>query len=271
MTRAVDTRVSRSATVPPNPRGIPWRRLMRRALADAIDFAMPRTCAACDALLDEGEPGLVCGRCWARMVSLPYPRCTRCGHPTRTGTCGWCAQLPPFVRAARSVCWAHEGAGRAIVHALKYHGWERVADGMAERIARLPWPADVVAERTALVPVPLARSRERARGFNQSLRLAVPLAARWGIPVWPDVLVRTRDTRTQTRLTPEQRLSNVSGAFCVGAEHAARLSGAHVMLIDDVVTTAATMNAGAATLFAAGARIVSYATFGRAPGLGDRT
>jgi predicted amidophosphoribosyltransferase len=169
------------------------------------------------------------------------------------------------------VCWAHAGAGRDVVHALKYRGWERAAAGMAARMARLPWPGDVVAERAALVPVPLGAVRRRARGFNQSERLARALAPHWDVPVWDDVLERGRETSSQTRLTPEQRLSNVSGAFRASPGAGARLAGAHVVLVDDVVTTAATMNACASALFAAGARILSYVTFGRAPTPADRT
>lgn len=156
------------------------------------------------------------------------------------------------------------------MHALKYGGWRAVAEGMAERMARTSWPEDVREERSAVVPVPLARARERHRGYNQSLLLASALGARWEVPVWDGVVVRSRDTRTQTRLTPGERLANVSGAF--GVTHAARsrLRGAHVLLVDDVVTTSATLNACAAALFAGGARIISYVTFGRAPALGDR-
>jgi predicted amidophosphoribosyltransferase len=142
---------------------------------------------------------------------------------------------------------------------------------MAERMARLAWPSDVLVERAALVPVPLGAARLRARGYNQSERLARALAARVALPVWDGVLVRGRDTTSQTRLTPEQRLSNVSGAFRAPAGADRQLRGAHLVLVDDVVTTAATLNACAAALLAAGARIVSYATFGRAPTPADRT
>ena len=138
-------------------------------------------------------------------------------------------------------------------------------------MARLDWPADVVAERTALVPVPLARSRERERGFNQSALLAAALSGRWGIPVSSSAIVRARSTETQTRLTPAERASNVSGAFRATEAARSTLRGAHVVLVDDVVTTAATLNACADALFAAGVRILSYATFGRAPASGDRT
>lgn len=163
----------------------------------------------------------------------------------------------------------HSGTGPAIVHALKYHGWHAIALEMADRIARLGWPLDVVEERAALVPVPLAPARERERGFNQSERLVHALAERWRVPAWCDVLERARSTRTQTRLTPEERLANVSGAFRARDEFRP-LRHAHVVLVDDVVTTAATLNACAAALYAGGARIVSYATFGRAPAAGDK-
>jgi ComF family protein len=156
------------------------------------------------------------------------------------------------------------------VHALKYQGWYRVGAEMAARMARLDWPEDVVAERRALVPVPLSVKRQRERGYNQTAQLATELSRRWAIPVWDDVLARVRHTETQTRLTPGDRLRNVSSAFRAPTSARNVLRGAHVIVIDDVVTTAATLNACAAALCDGGARIVSFLTFGRAPALGDR-
>jgi ComF family protein len=170
----------------------------------------------------------------------------------------------------RSVCWAPTGSGGAIVHALKYEGWRAAAEGMAERMSRLAWPLDVIDERTALVPVPLAPARLRERGYNQSELIARALGQRWRIPVWPDLLSRQRNTETQTRLTPSDRLRNVAGAFDVSASMSARLRGAHLVLVDDVVTTAATLNACAEMLVQRGARILSYVTFGRARSASDR-
>lgn len=258
------------------------RSLLLDVRTGAADFLFPRTCAACERALDRTEAGIVCGRCWARLRWLPAPQCARCGHPlgeklraraaaasSSPVLCHWCPLLPPYVRSVRSVCWVSGGSALAIVHALKYRGWHAVADGMAERMARLDWPRDAREERAAVLPVPLGADRLRERGYNQSERLARALAARWGAPLWTDCLTRTRGTRTQTRLTPQERLRNVSGAF--RADTATReLRGKHVVLVDDVVTTAATLNACAAALFEAGARVVSYATFGRAPATGDR-
>jgi ComF family protein len=140
---------------------------------------------------------------------------------------------------------------------------------MGRRMARLAWPEDVLRERAALVPVPLAPARERERGYNQAELLARAVAAAWALPVWRDVLFRVRATPSQTRLTPEERLRNVAGAFHAPPAARDRLRGTHLVLVDDVVTTAATLNACAAALAAGGARITSYVTFARAPAAGD--
>jgi len=158
----------------------------------------------------------------------------------------------------------------SIAHALKYDGWASVAAEMATRMARLSWPRDVIEERAAVIPIPLASARKRQRGYNQSALIASALAALWAVPVWEDAVARTRETSSQTRLTPEQRLDNVAGSFCVMGEMRKELRGTHVVLVDDVVTTAATLNTCAKVLYEAGTRIISYVTFGRAHASGDR-
>lgn len=246
-----------------------WARC-RSAIAGLADLLLPRACAACERLLETTDRGVICGRCWSRLRTLPAPRCDRCGHPRREGRCRWCDLLPPYVRAVRSVCWLPGGSASAIVHALKYDGWHAVAIGLAERIARLAWPDDVLEERGVLVPVPLAPARERERGYNQSELIARALGERWRLPVAATAIARVRGTVSQTRLTPSDRLRNVSGAFRAVEAARRHIERAHVILVDDVVTTAATLNACAAALLDGGARIVSYATFGRAPSDGDR-
>lgn len=237
----------------------------------ALQLLFPRHCACCDAAMRDLEPGLVCGACWARVVPLPQPQCARCGHPRPPrGSCVVCALLPPYVRALRSYCWVPQAASSGILSALKYEGWPLVADEMAARMLRLGWPADVLRERAALVPVPLAASKQRARGYNQAERLAQRVAAAWGVPVWLDVLGRTRATPSQTALTRGERLANVHRAFVCTNCAPAQITGRHLILVDDVFTTGATLNACAAALFEAGARTLSYLTFGRARTAADR-
>jgi len=141
---------------------------------------------------------------------------------------------------------------------------------MANRMSRLTWPRDVLEERAALIPVPVSADRRRERGYNQAERLADALAMRWGIPVWGGAVTRTRQQASQVRLTPSERAANVSGAFAVPETWRAALRGQHVVVVDDVVTTAATLNAVADALVAGGARIISSVTFGRAPDPGTR-
>jgi ComF family protein len=156
------------------------------------------------------------------------------------------------------------------VHAIKYRGWHALGREMADRMARLAWRPETRIEAAVFVPVPLAPSRERERGYNQSERIACALAARQRAPLWAHALERVKFTETQTRLTPEDRLANVSNAFRVRDAHKQAMRNAHVVLVDDVVTTGATLNACAAALREGGARSISYVTFGRAPARADR-
>jgi ComF family protein len=142
-----------------------------------------------------------------------------------------------------------------VVHQLKYEGWWRVTEAMAESMIAL----EVLRGDVVLVPIPLARKRLRVRGYNQSACLATAIHRRSGLPLSLDLLERVRETPTQTALTPEERLANVSGAF---AARGAR--GKHIVLIDDVFTTGATLLAAAHALTCAGASRVEAATFARA-------
>ena len=153
-----------------------------------------------------------------------------------------------------SACWL-SGSARDVVHHLKYEGWTGVARAMARAMKSL----DPLVKGVTLVPIPLGAKRLRSRGYNQAERLARDLGAVRDLPV-RTVLRRRRDTPSQTSLTPEQRASNVAGAFVAPAP----LSGTFV-LVDDVCTTGATLAEAAAALRLAGAAQVDAVTFARAP------
>ncbi len=253
-----------------------------------VDLLLPPACAICRTPHRADRNGIVCASCLVRVVPLSWPQCDRCGHPRLSAQaplptasagavavdalppCRWCLRLDPQIRAVRSVCRMDEGTGGALVHALKYDGWHAVAAPMGARMARMAFPDDVVTERAALVPIPLSASRLRERGYNQAERLARAIGATWKLPVWTDVLARNRATKSQVQLTPSERASNVSQAFVAPLRSHARLRGTHVVLVDDVVTTAATLNAAARALADGGTRIISCMSFGRAPEPGDR-
>jgi ComF family protein len=143
---------------------------------------------------------------------------------------------------------------RRLVHRFKYQGWWRLAESFASRMA--PLFRDV--GDADLVPIPLAPQRRRTRGYNQAEQLALALGGITSLAVRPDRLQRRRETRTQTRLTPESRRANLAGAFGGTDCHRA------VILVDDVFTTGATLCSAAAELLDRGAEQVRAVTFARA-------
>jgi ComF family protein len=156
------------------------------------------------------------------------------------------------------------GPAAAMVHALKYGGWGDLAEEMGVRMAGVRFPRAVEAEIRALVPVPLSPARLRERGFNQAELLGRVVGRQRGWPLIAGVLVRERHTRRQARLAPRERAANVAGAFRVLAGGMAPLEDAHLLLVDDVLTTAATAQDCVRVLCQAGARAVSVLTFARA-------
>ena len=147
-----------------------------------------------------------------------------------------------------------DSAVRRVVHRFKYQGWWRLADALATSMAPLLREVGDV----DLVPIPLDRRRQAVRGYNQAECLARALGALSGLPVRPERLRRVRDTPTQTRLTPEQRRSNLARAFGAPACHRP------VILVDDVFTTGATLFSAASELLDHGAERVGAVTFARA-------
>jgi competence protein ComFC len=232
-----------------------------RNTAEALEqLFLPAECLLCHALLsDRDTDRIVCPVCRHRWRPVRRPWCERCGQPEpHFGPCRLCAEWPDSLSVVRSAVWLSEGA-REAVHALKYGALPRIAHDLAAAIASVSLPTD---EASVLVPIPLAPKRLRQRGYNQSEALARALSRLWRLPV-VDVLIRSRETATQTALTPETRLANVAGAFTPG--HGPGVSrDTTCVLVDDVFTTGATLAEAARALEQAGARRIYGITFGRA-------
>lgn len=226
------------------------------ALEGVERWLLPPACLLCGRDVPGSETdALVCALCRMRWSPVPHPVCLRCGQP-RSGDddCLLCAAWPDSLYGARSAVWL-EGSARDAAHRLKYEGWWRIADSMALAMRGLaPLTAGVT-----LVPIPLGARRFNRRGYNQSERLAAALGRQLGLPVAESLLRRTRETPTQTALTPEARHANMAGAF-----ESAGASGVDIVLVDDVFTTGATLVSAAAALKAGGAARVAAVTFARA-------
>ncbi len=180
-----------------------------------------------------------------------------------TSRCLECRDWLPYLRQARAP-FRMTGTAAAIVHALKFGGWTALAAEMGQRMAAVRFGPTVEAELRAVIPVPLSLTRRRERGFNQAELLAREVAVCRGLSLVTDVLVRGRHTRRQARLSPRERQANVAGAFQVAPAGRAQLQEGHVLLVDDVLTTAATAQDCVRALCGAGVRAVSVLTFARA-------
>lgn len=233
-----------------------WRSAWQRVLAH-----LPSQCAICHAWPAQR----VCDACAARFAQ-PRPRCTGCALPLPAPglRCGACLQAPLALQtcvAAVDYAWPWDG----ILAQFKFRadpGWAAMLAGL---MASTPWAGPLLDAADVLVPVPLSRERLRARGFNQSLLLARQLGAR---KTDAALLLRLHDTPAQSGLARDQRLRNLAGALAVEPLRAPALRGRQVLLVDDVMTTGATLQAAALALRQAGAAQVSALVLARTPPAG---
>ncbi len=220
-----------------------------------IDLLFPPRCGGC-----QTAGSLWCATCRAAIQPIEPPLCEKCGEPFVTDRlCVNCRAHPLVIEKIRSVA-LFDGVLRQAIHRFKY---ERLA-GMAEPFGNMLADYWRTAQLTAdwLIPVPLHPSRERDRGYNQSELLARHLAHQVNVPVSSKGLRRTRATAVQMTLNAAQRRENVAGAFeCVEV----RVRGTRVVIIDDVGTTGATLDACAQAVLKAGAVSVMGLTLARTP------
>lgn len=241
----------------------PLKAWLRARASRGLDILLPPRCLACPTPV--ASPGHLCAGCWADMDFVEAPICVLCGWPfdydQGTGAlCGACAARPPAFAAARAV-FRYDDASRRLILALKHgdrlEGVPAFGRWMVRAGAELLTGCDLV------VPVPLHRWRLFRRRYNQAAVLAQAVAREVGARYEPQVLIRRRATPSQGGLNRAQRRRNVRGAFACPAAGAERLAGKRVALIDDVMTTGATVEACARALKRRGAAEVVVVTLAR--------
>jgi ComF family protein len=241
-----------------------FTRFARTAGRAALDLVLPPLCLNCRMAV--AEPQSVCAQCWNALRFLSAPQCIQCGipfpHDLGQGVkCAACIGRPPSFDKARSAL-AYDDASRDLILGFKH----------ADRLEPVPlfarWMVntctDAIADADLLVPVPLHWRRLVARRYNQAAELAHAIGARTRTPVEPGLLVRKKRTRSQGEMvSARERMKNVAGAFAVPETLRTRLAGKKVTVVDDVLTTGATLSACAKTLLRHGAASVSLVTLAR--------
>ncbi|MBE2244681.1 MAG: ComF family protein [Burkholderiaceae bacterium] len=222
--------------------------------------SLPTQCALCR----NWSRARLCEACMARFAQ-PRPRCERCAIavPPGVAVCGACLrEPPPFARAVAAVDYAPPWD--ELVRRFKFDAALDLADALADRIAGAVRATDARAPDW-LLPVPLADERLRERGYNQAWELARRVARALPCASDPHLLLRTRQTPHQLSLPPAQRAANVRGAFAVEPRRRQALRDRDVALLDDVMTTGATLSEAARSVLQAGAASVQVWVLARTP------
>jgi ComF family protein len=244
--------------------------LVTTPLRAIVDVVLPPRCPGCGEIVDGDDR--FCAGCFGQLQALGPPQCACCGLPLphegdAAAMCGAClAEPPPFARARAP--FAYGGPARQLVLALKHGRRLHLARMMARSMLRV---AGVLPDDAVIVPVPSHALRLWQRGFNQAAEIARQLARKSGRPLAVDALARIKPTPSTKGLGRRARQKNVQGAFRVVRPE--QIRGRAVLLVDDVMTTGATVSACAAKLRKAGARQVVVLTYAHAlrEGQGDMT
>lgn len=239
-----------------------WAGALRAVCGRAVNVALPRLCAACREPV--GNEGL-CPACWSKLSFIAPPYCERLGIPfpfdPGPGVLSMEAIAdPPAYRRARAAV-RYDDIASTLVHALKYGDRLDLAPTMGRWMARAG--DELLAQAGAIVPVPLHWRRQWARRFNQAALLADIIGKTRGVTVAHDLLKRVKATPQQVGLGKSERALNVQGAFRVRPERKPEVAGRRLILVDDVLTSGATVDAAARALLRAGAAEVDVLVFAR--------
>jgi ComF family protein len=235
---------------------------LRRLGRAVVDGVLPPRCLACGTIVD--EPDALCSSCWAGMTFFAPPWCAVCGlpfpHPMgEEAVCADCARQKPSWDRARAVM-RYDKHSRHLVLALKHGDRTHVARALGRWMGRAG--AELLEGADMIMPVPLHWTRLFTRRYNQAGLLAHAVRAAGGPPVMADWLVRRRRTPSQGRLGPVARVRNVRGAFAV--RRGCDVKGKRIVLVDDVLTTGATVEECARVLRRGGAAFIGVLTLSRA-------
>lgn len=237
--------------------------MLAKYLQELQNLLYPPACFLCKERVDMF--GYICASCWKKIDFISHPMCEVCSHPlpyAETGVteCAACIrQAPPYQKAR--VLFSYTEHSKTLIHQFKYKDKTHLAPHLAKWC--LQAREDILEEIDLIAPVPLHRYRLIARRYNQSALLCSFLSKEIEVEAKNDLLIRTRHTRPQSGLTRNQRKKNVQGVFTFNHRYLEEIQDKKILLIDDVITTGATIHACTKTLLKAGAKEVNVLALGK--------
>jgi ComF family protein len=237
--------------------------LVFRLKDDLLDFVYPQTCAICRKPLAREEKS-VCRQCWNTLTILPAPFCPRCKvfledeQSVARHRCDSSDRPDDRMILALRSLGTFDDYYQNLIHRFKYGKSLPLGRRLAQRLGQVVSQTTGFEDCDLVIPVPLHRARHRERGFNQSDVLAQGISKATGVAFGKGILKRKKNTKDQTHLNAQQRAENVKDAFIV--KRPDLTDGKRVILVDDVMTTGATLNECARTLRTAGAKEVLAVT-----------
>jgi ComF family protein len=225
-------------------------------LRSILNLLFPSQCPLCFSHSDNHSHNPICSKCWSTIARYEGPACSICGLPTvsiYTSICAEClAKKPPF---SKINCYGiYDGALKESIHLLKFQGVKRLAKPLSELLV-----TQCSNDYDAVVPVPLHIKKLKEREFNQTALLGRFLSRSINKPLLLAALIKTRETELQTAVSGKERRANLRGAFSISQD----ISGMRLLLVDDVITTGATVRECAATMKRAGAKEIRVVALAR--------
>lgn len=228
------------------------------------DIIFPPRCLCCaDNIIEHGN---LCADCWADTQFITEPFCDICGYPQELevdlieGICSFCTAKKPSYQKARAL-FSYENAGLQLIHNLKYYDKQHIAEPLSKMLYSKY--SDIIMQADIIVPVPIHWRRLLMRKYNQSLLMSNCLSKFSGKPVIADLLYRTKYTAPQNRMNYKERYRNIKDIIKVTDKYQDMIAGKNILLVDDVITTGATINGCAKELTKAGSCSINVVTFAK--------
>ncbi len=237
--------------------------MLKTLATKCLDIILPPKCISCGTFVDDANT--ICPSCWGDLNFISEPSCKICGYPFQFKAegielCAGCLNERPLFEKAKSV-WVYDQHSKHMVTSFKYSDKTHTADIFGALMSNTG--ASFIESSDFVVPVPLHPLKLFQRRYNQAALLAQSIARKNNIPIIPDLLIRTKNSPPQASLNRKQRLENIKSAFDINPKFKAALKDKTITLVDDVMTTGATINECAKILLNGGAYAVYVITLAR--------